>query len=201
MTLVVAILTGGEGRRIGGDKPRRRLGGTRLLDRALTTAGGMSAPVILVARDSGQVEGFAGTVVLDAAGIEGPLAGLLPALIWAAEAGADRVLTLACDMPFLPPDLQPRLDQALTPEVGVAVASSGGRLHPVCALWRTAAAPTLARRAAEGRLSLHGLSQAVGRAVVDWPLDGGDPFVNINTAADLALAEARMNGGCRTTAN
>lgn len=192
MSLIVAILAGGAGRRIGGDKPHRLLGEARLLDRALTTARATAAPVILVVRDPGQVDGFAGTVVLDAPGIEGPLAGLLSALAWAGEAGADRVLTLPCDMPFLPDDLLMRLERALTGELGAAVAASGGRLHPVCALWRTAAMPTLVRRAGEGRLSLRGLGEAVGCAVVDWAVDGGDPFININTAGDLATAEAAL---------
>ena len=192
MSLIVAILAGGAGRRIGGDKPRRVLGGAHLLDHALTRAHGTAAPIILVARTLEQVEGFAGTVVLDAPGIEGPLAGLLSALAWAADAGADRVLALPCDMPFLPFDLHHRLEQALTPNLGVSVAASDGRLHPVCALWRTAVVPTLVRRAGEGRLSLRGLSEAVGYAIVDWPLEGGDPFMNINTAEDLAAAEAAL---------
>ena len=192
MSMVVAVLAGGAGRRIGGDKPRRLLGGARLLDHALRNAGGTAAPVILVARAAEQVEGFAGSVVLDTPGIDGPLAGLLAALFWAAEAGADRVLTLPCDMPFLPGDLHHRLDRALAPELGVAVAASDGRLHPVCALWRTTVASTLVQRADEGRLSLRGLSEAVGCAVVDWSVEGGDPFININTAEDLASAEAAL---------
>jgi len=192
MSLVVAILAGGAGRRIGGDKPRRLLGGDRLLDHALTAAQAADAPVILVVRTSGQVEGFGGTVVLDTPGIEGPLAGLLSALAWAAEARADRVLTLPCDMPFLPFDLHYRLDQALAPNLGAAVAASGGRLHPVCAVWRTAVVPTLVQRAVEGRLSLRGLGEAVGCAVVDWSVEGGDPFDNINTAEDLAAAQAAL---------
>jgi molybdopterin-guanine dinucleotide biosynthesis protein A len=92
-------------------------------------------------------------------------------------------------MPFLPDDLSTRLDHALTADHGVAVAASDGRLHPVCALWRTSAAPTLVQRAGAGRLSLHGLSEAVGRTVVDWSVERGDPFININTAADLTAAE------------
>lgn len=192
MSFVVAVLAGGAGSRIGGDKPRRLLRGTRLLDRALTAARATAAPVILVARRPDQVEGFDGTVVLDAPGIEGPLAGLYSALTWAADAGANRVLTLPCDMPFLPDDLLTRLERSLTTDLGVAVAASGGQLHPVCALWRTAVAQTLAQRANEGRLSLHGLSEAVGHAVVDWPVVRGDPFININTAADLAAAEAGL---------
>lgn len=192
MSLVVAILAGGAGQRIGGDKPRRLLGGACLLDHALTRARGAAAPVILVARSPEQVAGFAGTVVLDAPGIEGPLAGLFSALSWAAAAGADRVLTLPCDMPFLPDDLLPRLKQALAPDLGAAVAASDGRLHPVCALWRTAIVPTLVQRVEEGRLSLRGLGEAVGCAVVDWPVEKGDPFININTAEDLAAAEATL---------
>lgn len=192
MGLVVAILAGGTGRRIGGDKPRRLLGGTCLLDRALTYARGMAAPVVLAARTPEQIDGFAGTVVLDAPGIDGPLAGLLSALSWAARAGADRVLTLPCDMPFLPGDLHHRLEQALAPDLGVAVAASDGRLHPVCALWRTAVVPTLVQRASEGRLSLRGLAEAVGCVAVDWPVEEGDPFININTAEDLAAAEAAL---------
>lgn len=192
MSLVIALLAGGAGRRIGGGKPHRLLGGTRLLDRALTTARAIAAPTILVVREPGQVDGFGGTVVLDTPGIDGPLAGLFSALAWAADAGADRVLTLPCDMPFLPADLHPRLESALTQEVGAAVAASGGRLHPVCALWRTTTTPTLARRAREGNLSLRGLAEAVGCAIVDWPVDRGDPFVNINTAEDMAAAEAAL---------
>ena len=190
--VVVAVLAGGAGRRMGGDKPRRRLNGLRLLDHALNKAHALAGPVILVVRDPAQADGFAETIMLDAPDIDGPLAGLLAALVWAADAGFDQVLTLACDMPRVPGDLLSRLQSALTAESGVAVAASGGRLHPVCALWRTTAVPVLRRRADEGRLSLQGLSEAVGRVIVDWPAEDDDAFVNINTIDDLALAEAAL---------
>ena len=190
--VVVAVLAGGAGRRMGGDKPRRRLNGLRLLDHALNKAHALAGTVILVVRDPAQADGFVETIVLDAPDIDGPLAGLLAALVWAADAGFDQVLTLACDMPRVPGDLLSRLQSALTAESGVAVAASGGRLHPVCALWRTTAVPVLRRRADEGRLSLQGLSEAVGRVIVDWPAEDDDAFVNINTIDDLALAEAAL---------
>lgn len=192
MSLVVGILAGGAGQRIGGDKPRRLLGGARLLDRVLAKAQAIGAPVILIVREPAQVAGFDGTVVQDAPGVAGPLAGLASALAWAADAGADQVLTLPCDMPFLPADLYPRLASALTKDVGAVVAASGGRLHPVCALWRGTVAPTLARRASEGSLSLRGLAEGVGCAVVDWPIEQGDPFININNAEDMASAEMTL---------
>ncbi|WP_339930200.1 molybdenum cofactor guanylyltransferase [uncultured Brevundimonas sp.] len=189
MSIVTAILAGGAGLRIGGAKPERQLAGTRLVTHALNAAHGWGAPTVLVLRDPKQVSEVHDPVILDDPGIPGPLGGLASALAWAAVNGADRVLTIPCDMPFLPADLRVRLDQALTRDAGVAVTASDGRLHPVCALWCTSALPVLVHRANRGQLSLNGLSEAVGRVVVDWPIDERDPFLNINTLDDLALAE------------
>lgn len=192
MSLAVAILAGGAGRRIGGSKPHRLLGGISLLDHALSAARIWAAPTALVVRDADQAAGFDGLVILDDPGIAGPLSGLAAALAWGASVGADRVLTIPCDMPFLPSDLPVRLTRALAPSLGAAVAASGGRTHPVCAIWRTESARALSREAREGRLSLNGLSQVVGRAVVDWPTNVRDPFLNINTENDLAAAGAAL---------
>src|SRR5206468_12208315 len=43
------------------------------------------------------------------AGFQGPLAGLLTGMGWAARAGATHMLSVACDTPFLPHDLAQRL--------------------------------------------------------------------------------------------
>lgn len=190
MSIVTAILAGGAGQRIGGAKPDRLLAGNRLLIHALKAARGWGAPTIMVLRDPAQISDVLAPVILDNPDIPGPLGGLASALAWAATNDADRVLTLPCDMPFLPDDLLSRLDHALTDDIAVAVAASGGRLHPICALWRTAALPILVQQAGDGRLSLNGLSEAAGRVIVDWPITQADPFLNINTLEDLASAEA-----------
>jgi molybdopterin-guanine dinucleotide biosynthesis protein A len=168
----IVILAGGEGRRIGGGKPLRMLGGETLLDRALGIARRWSGD-LLVADGS-----------TDAPGIEGPLGGVAAAL----ALGGD-VLTIPCDMPFLPDDLPERLGRQ---SEAAALAESGGRLHPVCALWRARAADGLAAYAASGRRSLHGFAEAVGYAPVAWSTDPIDPFFNINDADDLARAEAML---------
>jgi len=190
MSIVTAILAGGAGQRIGGSKPGRRLAGVSLLTHALAAAQGWGTPRVLVLRDPAQVGDIHDPVILDDPDIPGPLGGLASALAWADLNDADRVLTIPCDMPFLPDDLLGRLDQALTADAGVAVAASGGRLHPICALWRTTALPVLVQRAGEGQLSLNGLSEAAGRVLVDWSIDPRDPFLNINTPDDLDRAEA-----------
>jgi molybdopterin-guanine dinucleotide biosynthesis protein A len=168
----ILILAGGEGRRIGGGKPQRMLGGMTLLDRALGIAGRWSDEVTVA---DGRT---------DAPGIAGPLGAVAAAL----ALGGD-LLTIPCDMPFLPDDLPARLDR----ESGAAaLAQSGGRLHPVCALWRARAAAGLAAYVASGQRSLHGFAEAVGFVPVAWPADPVDPFFNINDADDLARAEALL---------
>jgi molybdopterin-guanine dinucleotide biosynthesis protein A len=189
------VLAGGEGRRMGGSKPTRRLGGTTLIGRALHLARTYAVHVAVAVRDEGQVVGAAGVrLLLDEPSIEGPLAGLASALRFARGQGADRVLTLPCDSPCLPADFAARLRAALGPSVGVAVARSGGRLHPVCALWSTQALDALPAYLASGRRSLNGFAVAVGLTVVDWPVGGVDPFANANTPEELeALQPGRRH--------
>ncbi|MBV9883952.1 MAG: molybdenum cofactor guanylyltransferase [Sphingomonadaceae bacterium] len=169
----ILVLAGGEGRRIGGLKPQRLLGGESLLDRALRFARAWSDEVEVA--DGGS----------DAPGIGGPLGAVAGAL----AKGGD-FLTIACDMPFLPHDLAERLART---EAAAALAESGGRLHPVCALWRARAADGLAAYLATGRRSLHGFAEAVGYEAVEWGTDPVDAFFNINDEDDLARAEAMLS--------
>ena len=71
-------------------------------------------------------------------GFAGPLAGLHAALT-AAE--TPLVATAPCDSPYLPLDLIERLYAGLQSQgADIAIASAGGRIHPVFCLCRTALA-------------------------------------------------------------
>jgi len=191
--LSIVVLAGGEGRRMEGAKPMRVLGGRTLLERAMQWACSRSWDVALSVRAMDQLTPFEeAPVLLDDPAIPGPLAGVASALRFAAGRGADAVLTIPCDAPFLPDDLPERLAQSLTAGAGVALARSDGRLHPVCALWRTGLDEALAAYAATGRGALMGLADAVGWTAADWPTNPIDPFFNINTPEDLQRAEALL---------
>lgn len=188
--VAVVILAGGEGRRVGGGKPVKRLAGERLIDRALRTARGWSDLVAVAMRAPGQIECANAQVIIDEPGIGGPLAGLLAALGFAAGFGREFVLTIPTDTPFLPSDLPDRLHSHIG-DRSCALASSGGHLHPVCGLWRTSAAGRIRDYlAGEGR-SLKGFAALVGFNAVEWALEPFDPFFNINTEGDLTEAERR----------
>lgn len=184
--LLVVILAGGEGQRMGGGKPLRLFRGQSLIAHAFDRARSWSPQVAVSVRSPDQVGPVAAPLVLDDPDIEGPLAGLSAALAYAREEGASRLLTLPCDMPGLPDDLARRLEEALVPGVGAAMAACAGRLHPVCAVWDVAAQAELPAYLATGRSSLRGFAEAVGMAKAVWNDDFAPAFENINTPIDLA---------------
>ena len=130
-----------------------------------------------------------GLPVLADADRQGPLSGVLAGLLWAAARGADALVTAPVDCPFLPPDLVPRL--WLAGAGGVAIAESGGTLHPTFGLWPVRLAGPLADFLASGakpRVRDFALAQAMQPA--RFPDDGS--FANLNTPEDLARVESQL---------
>ena len=191
--VAVVILAGGVGTRIGGGKPIRRLAGERLIDRALRMARRWSDIVAVAVRDPIQIQPIDAPVILDEPGVVGPLAGLAAALRFGSEAGAEFVLTIPADSPFLPSDLLDRLGLEIGPR-GCALACSGGQLHPVCGLWRTSTFGQLDDFLRGERRSLRDFAARIAFYEVVWPSEPLDPFFNINTADQLVEAESRIGG-------
>jgi molybdopterin-guanine dinucleotide biosynthesis protein A len=194
--LAAIILAGGRSSRMqGADKIFSTLGhGETLLDRAI----GRLAPQVgtLAINANGDPARFAGRgleVIADAVpDFQGPLAGILAGLDWAGSISAERLLTVAGDTPFFPPDLAGRLSRVA--EGDIALAASGGRMHPVFALWPVGLAASLRdhlerdeRRSVMSFIERHSFA-AVDFPFVDMPGGKADPFFNVNTPDDLAEA-------------
>lgn len=189
--LVVAVLAGGEGRRMGGLKALRPFRGAPLVVHALGLARGWSDRVVISVRDAAQLgEAVDADLAFDRTDIPGPLAGLAGALQYARDAGADRLFTLPCDMPNLPRTLPVRLAAALGPDDGVALPRIEGELQPTCGLWRVTALDRLPAYLATGQSSLRGFAAACGLAIVDYGPDDAAGFANVNSPEDLARLEA-----------
>ncbi|WP_119422620.1 molybdenum cofactor guanylyltransferase MobA [Desertibaculum subflavum] len=195
------ILAGGEGRRLGGvDKAFVPLGGRALIEQVVARLAHQVAAIAISA--NGDPERFArlGLPVLPdpVAGRpgerRGPLAGLLAGLDWAAAdwPEARRLLTVPVDCPFLPTDLAARL--AAAGGAGeVVLAASGGRRHPVAALWPVGLAASLRTGLGDGSLrKVEAFALAQPHKAVEWSTAPFDPFLNINTAEDLAAATALL---------
>lgn len=192
------ILAGGAGRRLGSvDKALVMLGSQPLIAHVAARLERQVAALAISANGDPDRFGRLGLPVLPDATPDrpGPLAGLLAGLDWvrAVHPAARRLLTVPVDCPFLPPDLAARLAAAGS-EDAVVMAASGGRRHPVIALWPVKLAAALQAGLADGSLrKVEAFGAAGSHAVVEWPAAPFDPFFNVNTAADLATAEALLH--------
>jgi molybdopterin-guanine dinucleotide biosynthesis protein A len=199
--ILAVILAGGLARRMdGARKPLLRLGGGRLIDRIAANARAQGLDVALnlhaLTEDAAAPYRDLGLpLVADAMPDRaGPLAGILGALDHAAAQNYAAVLSLPCDAPFLPDDLARRLAEAARKtRDGLACAASGGRVHPVIALWPAALRDALRTALIdEGARAVGAFQRRFDCAAVAWPVAPRDPFANINTPADLAEAEALL---------
>ncbi len=163
---------------------------TRVIDR-LTPQCAMIA--IGANGDPNRFAAYACPVIADQIPDAGPLAGLVDALDWLARChpDIDDVISVPSDTPFLPQDLGARL-QAVRAEAGTrcACAMSGGRWHPVVGLWQVAMRSELRAALVRGQASFRAALGREQMAVAVWNDAPRDPFFNINTPTDLALANA-----------
>jgi molybdopterin-guanine dinucleotide biosynthesis protein A len=195
------ILGGGLSRRMGEDKTQAILGGAPLLD---IIADRVRPQVSILAVNLPADHPLAGNhhnLPDTIAGRPGPLAGVLAGML-AFSGEASHVLTVPGDAPFLPLDLVHRLAEDLSPDE-IVMAASNGREHPVVALWPTHLATDLQTWLADPdhrrvRDFIHRHSfRSVDFPLIARPQDASqiDPFLNVNTPADLLLARELINKG------
>jgi molybdopterin-guanine dinucleotide biosynthesis protein A len=195
------ILAGGLATRMGGgDKGRLDLNGRSILTHVIDRLAPQVAGLALNANnDPARFADLDMPVLPDSvAGYAGPLAGVLAGLDWAARQGADTIVTAAADTPFFPCDLTPRLllaAEGMTHPLALAATRDDGPdgklwRHPTFGLWPVALRDDL-RAALNGGLRKVVLwtdQHAAGTAI--FPTQAGDPFFNVNTPDDLAMAQA-----------
>ena len=184
------ILAGGLARRMGGgDKALALLNGRPLLSHIIDRFRPQVGSLALSANgDPARFALWKLPVIPDPIpGAEGPLAGILAGLRWA----AGDVISTPGDTPFLPLDLVKKLRAVFDREQAeVAMASHAGALQPVIALWAAHLADDIARTLETTDVrSVGAYARTRKWAVVPFD-DGPDPFFNINTPADLAAAQA-----------
>src|SRR4030067_132750 len=118
------------------------------------------------------------------AGFLGPLAGIHAGLLQYPE---DYLVTVAVDLPFLPPDLVRRLRAGLGTKP--CAFASDGEQHALVLLWRPGTVASVEEYLQRGTRSLKDFLAVHGQPVrFDRPQDPG-LFCNINTPEDLARAE------------
>ncbi|MDX2222221.1 MAG: molybdenum cofactor guanylyltransferase [Rhodospirillaceae bacterium] len=186
-TSAVAVIAGGEGRRLGGlAKATLEIGGAHLIHRVLGRLKSQASHVAVCVRaEAGWLDTVKEPVLFDLPAFEGPLAGVASALVWVATLPQiDTLVTVGVDYPFLPDDLVARLSG----KPGIAVACSGGQSHHLIAGWPLSAREKFLQGIAAGERAVHRLQARFPSTAVEWPCQPVDPFFNINTPEDLERA-------------
>jgi molybdopterin-guanine dinucleotide biosynthesis protein A len=172
----------------GVDKAFVGLGGRFLIDHLLgRLAAQVGAVAISANGDLSRFAGFGLPVVADGdlAG-KGPLAGVAAGLAWARGLGAAQLLTVPVDTPFIPGDLAQKLG------AGPSVAVWRGRQHHLVAVWPVEGLKVLLEFLARpGAYKVRDALDLLGARQAAFDEAQSDPFLNINTEADLEAAQKR----------
>ncbi|MCV9937505.1 molybdenum cofactor guanylyltransferase MobA [Boseaceae bacterium BT-24-1] len=190
------LLAGGLARRMGGgDKPLRTIAGRTILAHVLERLRPQCDGLLLNANgDPARFADYGLPVVADSVpDFAGPLAGILAGLDWLAanRPGAQWLVSVAADTPFIPRDLVARLHAArVAANVPLACAASGGWTHPVIGLWPVSLREQLRHAlTVEDERKIDRWTARHGVVSVEWLVTPVDPFFNANRPDDLAEAE------------
>lgn len=192
------MLAGGGATRMGGvPKGLLEVGGRRVLDRVVDAlVDALGSPPVLVA-NAPEAPSWAPELRLirDVR----PGLGALGGLLTATELAPAPVVCVAWDMPFVPPRLLVELAQGLERYDAFLPESHGPKgLEPLCAAYGPACRDAIAATLDSGDRRAVGFHDRVkvGILSLDQIRPLGDPehiFFNINTAEDLAEADARWH--------
>lgn len=170
MRVLGALIAGGRASRFGSDKALAPLAGRPLI----AWAAGVVAPFVAETVVCGRAWGGLTSVADVPARDLGPLAGLAGALAYAEAHGFDAVVSIGCDMPWVPDGLVAAL---------VAARPAWCADAPVLGCWPSSLAEALrAHLEAGGDRSVRRWGASVGGVAVASPV----PLPNLNTPEELA---------------
>lgn len=176
------VLAGGRSSRLGRDKAEEMLGGKTLLQRAIDALSPLCVEVIIVGRKGVPSDRTGVRRVEDIVPDMGPLGGIYTGLSVTRQ---DQNLVVACDMPFLKPDLLRSLAEGEI-EADAVVPVVDGQAQPLCARYALRCLHAVDSLIRAGHYSVMKLFPLVRTAFVE--LDDPQPFLDIDTEDDLHRA-------------
>jgi molybdenum cofactor guanylyltransferase len=186
---VGAVLAGGRGRRLGGDKALARLCGRPLISYPLAALEAVLSEVVVVVKADTELPSLPSRTKVwrESEPLQHPLVGLRTAL----ELAAGRtVLVCAVDLPLVSPALVRRLAFDQPESVAAVVAGQGDAIQPL--LGRYSSHTLEALRAADPSVPLRAAVGALSPAVIE--VDDPEELFNVNTPAEMERAARLLCG-------
>ena len=184
---VGVVLAGGRSARMGRAKALVELAGAPLIMRSLAALADAGLEAVVVAKPDSELPELAEPVLREPQEPRHPLLGIATAL---SELGRDAVVTVPCDMPFVPPALLGDLAGRREPLV---VCEGGGRLHPLLGRYGAGLRERLLAAVEAGAPAQETVTELGARVIDEAELSNFGPpervLFNVNDEADLAAAE------------
>jgi len=190
-----AILAGGQSKRMGKDKLFLEFNNKKLIEHTIDKVKKYLRKVIIITNQNNEFFSKNNLITVKDCieGHLGPLVGILTAMKWAKENSNKYswVATFPCDTPFFPESvIKSFIKESKKKESLILCASSHGRRHNIFGLWSLDLYDKLKNDLINKKI----------RKVQDWVEENKiknlefefkdyDPFFNINTEEDLAIAK------------
>ena len=191
--ITIAVQAGGKSSRMGQNKALMPFLGTPLIERVISRLSDIATEILIISNDPEPYLYLGKRVITDRFPGKGPLMGLYSALL---EAQHSLVVSVACDMPFVNPDLFKCLVQiSLDTNADVVVPTSPKGLEPLHAVYKKLTClPVIRNAIQQNNFRIISWFPKVNVKVLTCEeiglMDPGfNSFFNINTAEDLRLAE------------
>ena len=187
----IAVLAGGQSRRMGRDKALLTLNGQTLIECVLAAAHPLECTTFIVGDPAAYAQ-LGPPVYPDHHPDLGPIGGLFTAL----ELASGPVLLLACDLPFLTPDFLRYLISRRSPHQAIVPSTADGS-QPLCALYEPSCFVVVAAAIDAKQMSMRGVLAKLSVDEIgeeDWRAydERGLLFSNLNTPLDYAQAQQRQ---------
>jgi len=196
--LSLAIIAGGQSRRMGRDKAFVELGGISLIERVIQRSADLGqAETILITNKPADYAHLRLPMHRDALADKGSLGGIYTALL---RAQNPAVLVLACDMPFVNADMLRFMIAQLDADTDIVVPRVDGYPQALHAIYRKTCIPPIRAQLEANRLKIIRFYDQMRVRYLDEPdyaeLDpAGRAFSNLNTPAELEHARQLLRVG------
>jgi len=190
------ILAGGKSRRMGQDKTFIHVGGSRLFDYVYGTCKDLFPEILIITNHPPQFSKYHAHIITDEIPGAGSLGGLYTGLITASNY---YVFCVACDMPFLQPELIIHLTE-LRFHYDVVIPSTAKGLEPLHALYSKRCIAPIKKILEEGEFKITKFFHEMHvRFCDEEEIKKIDPslasFINVNAPKDLFKIQAMLKSG------
>ena len=195
MKITGVIQAGGKSARMGGQpKALLELGGRRIIDRVVDVVRAVADDLLIVTNTPELYAGLGLPMVADVFPDHGSLGGIYSGL---KAAPSEAAFTVACDMPFLLPDVA-RLVTSRADRADVVLPRVGGQLETLHACYAKSCLAPMERRLRAGQLKIIGFFGDVrvleiAEAEVARFRAPELVFMNVNTPEELARARTLLS--------